>query len=278
MKFMVLSVDVLELPPWWQEIRHRLSNVMNDLRASILQYGFLHPIIVAKTPESRFIVVDGVTRFLAVESIGMDHIPCIVEEVKSDDELKMFKMAVSLNLAQGHLGSISKLKVVTYLTGKGMSIKDACAIIGVSESWFYHRRFMLELPKELQDMVESGEVSIADVKTLEGAKVSYTSARRTGAWSGKTPVEKRAGKKAPICEICGRQVYSGDRKWFPVHPMCWDMLNDLLHEVLIFSREKNKIMFFCRKCKQMVGRADFVAGVWTSQRTLDSPGGGERDE
>jgi len=195
-----------------------------------------------------------------------------VEEVKELDDLNAFKKAVLFNIAQSHLGIISKLKIVRFLVANGMSITDACKFIGRSEQWFRKYRVILDLSKEIQDMVEGGEITVSEVLALKNLRGEYEPLPGSGLHSVKRSSGRKRRKEAPQCEICGERVHSGDRKWFPVHPVCWDMLNDLLREVLIFSREKNKIMFFCRKCKQMVGRADYSAGIWTIQRTLGEGG------
>jgi len=278
MRFMVLPVDVLELPPWWQEIRHRLNDTMDDLKASILSHGFIHPVVVVKAPENRFLVIDGITRLLVAKEAGIRDIPAIVEEKESGNDLSAFKKAVLFNMAQSHLGIISKLKIVRFLVANGVSITDACKFIGRSEQWFRKYRLLLDLPKGIQDMVEGGEITVSEVLALKNLRGEYEPLPGSGLHSIKRSSGRRRRKEAPRCEICDEAVRSGDRKWIPVHPVCWDMLNDLLHEVLIFSREGNKIMFFCRGCGKMVGRADYSAGIWTIQRTLDSPGGGERDE
>jgi len=277
-KFMVLPVDVLELPPWWREVRHRLKSVKDELRFSILDNGFVHPIVVLRTLDDRFFVVEGVTRYMLAEELGIHELPCMVEEVKELDDLSAFKKAVLFNMAQSHLGIISKLKIVRFLAAKGVSITDACKFIGRSEQWFRKYRVLFDLPEEALDRIERGEIAVSEVIRAKDLEDGYEPLPGSGLHSVKRTSGRKRRKEAPICEVCDKKISLGDRKWIPMHGACWDMLNDLLREVLIFSREGKKVMLFCRRCKQMVGRADYSAGTWAIQRTLDSSGGGERDE
>jgi len=273
MKFMILPVDVLELPPWWREVKHRLKSVEDELRFSIMDNGFVHPIIVLRTPDNRFFVVDGVTRYMLAEELGIHELPCMVEEVKELDDLSAFKKAVLFNMAQSNLGIISKLKIVRFLATNGVSIVDACKLIGRSEQWFRKYRALLELAKETQDMIERGEITVSEVIRAKDFEGGYRPLPGSDSYPVRKSFRRKKRKEAPRCEICDKPIRSDDRKWVPMHRACWDMLNDLLHEVLIFSREENKIMFFCRRCKQMIGRADYSSGKWVVQRAL---GEGER--
>jgi len=276
MKFVFLPVDAIDLPCWWQEVKHRLDSVMNDLRASILNHGFVHPIVVIRTPEGRLLVIDGITRFLVAKDIGFRDIPAIVEEEENGDELDIFMKAVLFNMAQGHMGVISKLKVVRYMVANGKDITSACKLVGRSEQWFRKYRALLDLPKETQDMIERGEIAVSEVLARKDLESGYKTLPSSGSYSARKSFGRGRRGKAPECEICGKPVHSGGRKWVSVHGTCWVMLNNLLNEVLVFSRERNKVMFFCRGCGKMVGRADYSAGTWAIQRTLDSPGGGEQ--
>ncbi|WP_267402205.1 MULTISPECIES: DNA methyltransferase [unclassified Chryseobacterium] len=86
-----LQLSQLEIPEEWDElfdIKEKKQFIQN-LRKQIEKSGYCNPIVVFKF-EDKYIIVDGVLRFLAVQDLNLNEVDCIILDIcpNSRDEVK----------------------------------------------------------------------------------------------------------------------------------------------------------------------------------------------
>lgn len=81
----ITPVDITELKPYAEQpFKILLDNSMDELCASIEQYGVLSPIIVRPHSEGGYEVLSGHRRMKACELLGIEEVPVVVKELDDD--------------------------------------------------------------------------------------------------------------------------------------------------------------------------------------------------
>jgi len=273
MRVETLPLDVIELPEWAGEIRLRLPEVVQELKRSIMAYGFRVPVVVARRGSS-YIVLDGVTRLEAARELGLREVPCLVTEVGEDvEDVALFQQALDMNVAQAGYGPVSRLKAVAYLVRKGWVVEKACERVGVSVKWYEKYRPILELPREVQEQVERGELTLSEALSVKGAQVATSSLLSRGYSAARRPSGKRERKRPLECFICGKSIKARERAWRPFHRSCLEILDAILREGLRIERTGNHITAYCRRCNAPLFAADWDGVRWVVSTSLEEAGG-----
>lgn len=86
-----LKLSQLEIPEEWDELfdRKEKKQFIQNLKKQIEKSGYCNPIVVFKF-EDKYIIVDGVLRFLAVQDLNLNEVDCIILDIcpNSSDEVK----------------------------------------------------------------------------------------------------------------------------------------------------------------------------------------------
>ncbi len=134
---------------------------LEELTESVRKRGILQPIRVRPDPEplrDLFIIVTGETRFLAAKRAGLQAVPCIVDATNASpadilaDQLAENVMRADLkaiDLARG----IQRLKAVSKLSNQDIADRYAISPATISRAMA-----LLNLPSEIQAMVENGQI------------------------------------------------------------------------------------------------------------------------
>ncbi len=134
---------------------------LEELTDSVRKRGILQPIRVRPDPEplrDLFIIVTGETRFLAAKRAGLQTVPCIVDATNASaadilaDQLAENVMRANLkaiDLARG----IERLKAVSKLSNQDIADRYAISPATISRAMA-----LLNLPSEIQAMVENGQI------------------------------------------------------------------------------------------------------------------------
>lgn len=81
----IVPMDIKELKPYAEQpFKVFLDNSMDELCASIEQYGVLSPIIVRPHPEGGYEVLSGHRRMKACELLGIDEVPVVIKDLDDD--------------------------------------------------------------------------------------------------------------------------------------------------------------------------------------------------
>lgn len=86
-----LQLSQLEIPEEWDELfdRKEKKQFIQNLRKQIEKSGYCNPIVVFKF-EDKYVIIDGVLRFLAVQDLNLNEVDCIILDIcpNSKDEVK----------------------------------------------------------------------------------------------------------------------------------------------------------------------------------------------
>ena len=81
----IVPMDIKELKPYAEQpFKVLLDNSMDELCASIEQYGVLSPIIVRTHSEGGYEVLSGHRRMKACELLGIEEVPVVVKDLDDD--------------------------------------------------------------------------------------------------------------------------------------------------------------------------------------------------
>ena len=81
----IVPMDIKELKPYAEQpFKVLLDNSMDELCASIEQYGVLSPIIVRPHPEGGYEVLSGHRRMKACELLGIEEVPVVIKDLDDD--------------------------------------------------------------------------------------------------------------------------------------------------------------------------------------------------
>jgi len=130
---------------------------LDDLAASIRQYGILEPIIVRPT-NSHYEVVVGERRYRAAQQAGLDQVPVVVKEY-SDDEVMEINLVE--NVQREDLSAVEKAKLCAELRRRYPNNYQSWDVlakrIGVEPPTVRTWMRTLNMPEELQEMVAPRE-------------------------------------------------------------------------------------------------------------------------
>ena len=81
----IVPKDIKELKPYAEQpFKVLLDNSMDELCASIEQYGVLSPIIVRPHSEGSYEVLSGHRRMKACELLGIEEVPVVIKDLDDD--------------------------------------------------------------------------------------------------------------------------------------------------------------------------------------------------
>lgn len=136
---------------------------MHDLMASIKKHGILQPVIV--TPLSHgYMLIAGERRWRAAKELGLKKIPAIVRQADNADVLEL---ALIENIQREDLNPMEKALGFQELIKKFEFTQEQVAqAMGKNRSSITNYLRLLELPKEIQDHVSRGTISMGHARAL----------------------------------------------------------------------------------------------------------------
>ena len=145
---------------------------LNNLTNSIKQRGIIQPIIVRKSQDekTKHEIIAGERRWLAAQKAGLHEVPVLVIEA---DDLKSLEFAIVENVQRHDLNAIEEAQGYQRLIDDFSYDQESVAnFIGKSRSHVSNCLRLLNLPKEIIQLIENNKLSQGHAKTL--VAVSYT--------------------------------------------------------------------------------------------------------
>jgi ParB family transcriptional regulator, chromosome partitioning protein len=153
-------------PNPFQPRKHFDEAAMDDLRASISEYGVLVPIIVRKRGEN-FELVAGERRWRACATLQRPTIPAIVRESDDRDSLEV---AIIENLQRENLNPIEEAAGFSSLMDEyGFTQEDLAGRLGRSRPAVANSLRLLALPDAIKVMLVDGRLSAGHGRALLAA-------------------------------------------------------------------------------------------------------------
>ncbi|MEK4427586.1 ParB/RepB/Spo0J family partition protein [Solibacillus sp. FSL K6-1523] len=143
------------------------ETAITELTASIIEHGIIQPIIVRKKGKKYEIVV-GERRFRAAKQAGLMEIPAIVKDF---DEQQMMEVAILENLQREDLTPIEEADAYNSLINQlNFTQEDLARRLGKSRPHIANLIRLLQLPEEIRELVNSGDLSMGHGRALLGLK------------------------------------------------------------------------------------------------------------
>ena len=163
----VTELSIGELDPNQNQPRRDFSEEsISQLAQSIRDQGVLQPILVTRAPGGRFRIVAGERRWRAAREAGLDTIPCLIRELEPGQEKEI---ALIENLQREDLNPMETAAGIRALMDDcGYTQEDAARRLSMSRPAVANLLRLLTLPREVADMLRSGQLSAGHGRVLAG--------------------------------------------------------------------------------------------------------------
>ena len=136
---------------------------LSELSDSIKQNGVLQPILVRKKGD-KYEIVAGERRYQASKLAGLKEIPAIVRDI---DDAEVFQLALIENLQRSDLTPIEEARGYRQLLDtKGLTQEGLAKILSKSRSAIANTLRLMDLPQEVQDMMEEGQITPGHARAI----------------------------------------------------------------------------------------------------------------
>ena len=150
---------------------------LKELTESIRAHGVLQPILVQKNGSSYEILV-GERRWRAARMAGLKEIPAIVKDV---DKQEGAEIALIENIQREDLNSVEEARAYRSLLDEfGLTQEELASRVSKSRTAITNSLRLLQLDKDVLDLVESGELSAGHARailSINGKRAQYKAAR-----------------------------------------------------------------------------------------------------
>ncbi|MDK6803775.1 ParB/RepB/Spo0J family partition protein [Lactobacillus mulieris] len=165
------EVDELNLedirPNPYQPRKNFDDKSLKELSDSIKENGVFQPIIVRKSLDG-YEIIAGERRFRASKLAKKTTIPAIVRDF---DEAQMMEVAVLENLQREDLSPLEEAQAYEMLQKNlGLTQEEVSKRMGKSRPYIANYLRLLTLPKKAKKLLQHGELSMGQARTLLGLK------------------------------------------------------------------------------------------------------------
>ncbi len=150
---------------------------LEDLTASIAEKGVIQPLIVRPDPNNKggYQIVAGERRWRAAQRAKLHSIPVLVRELTDTEVLEL---AIIENIQRADLNAVEEAMGYRQLMDKfGHTQEKMAAALGKSRSHIANLLRLLNLPSEVQEYLQSGQISAGHARALVPAEDPVALAR-----------------------------------------------------------------------------------------------------
>lgn len=134
-----------------------------ELTDSIKQNGVLQPLLVRKKGAG-YEIVAGERRYQAAKAAGLTEVPVVIRDISDDD---VFKLALIENLQRSDLSPLEEAQGYRQLIKeKGLTQEELAKLLSKSRSAITNTLRLLDLPKEVQELVEEGKLTAGHARAI----------------------------------------------------------------------------------------------------------------
>ena len=153
-------------PNEFQPRRQFTKEEMDDLTSSVKAHGVLQPILVRRDPKdaNRYELIAGERRWRAAQAAQLHDIPAVVRDLSDTESLEL---ALIENLQREDLTAIEEARAFRRLMDEfGHTQERLAQALGKSRSLIANLVRLLDLPSEVQQMIERGQLSAGHGRLL----------------------------------------------------------------------------------------------------------------
>ncbi len=145
-----------------QPRRHFDESELASLAASIREHGVLQPVVVRRAGDDYELLV-GERRFRAAKAAGLPTLPAVIADAAPAERLEL---ALVENIQRSDLNPIELALAFRALADAGATQAEIGRRVSLDRSTIANHLRLLELPRELQEDVERGVLSVGHAKAL----------------------------------------------------------------------------------------------------------------
>ena len=160
---MEISVNDIE-PNTYQPRRNFREEALEELSASIREHGVVQPVVVRKLNDERYELVTGERRWRACRKIGLAKIPAVIKDF-NDQEIT--EIALIENIQREDLSALEEAGAYrTLLEEFSLTQEELAKRIGKSRSFIANMLRLLNLPLEVQMMIETNQLTAGHARAI----------------------------------------------------------------------------------------------------------------
>jgi len=139
---------------------------LEELTSSIKANGIIQPIIVRQAGDSGYQIIAGERRFRAAQKAGLTQIPVFL---RNATDQQMLELALVENIHRSNLKPIERSKAYqNYINTFNLTHNEAADRLGEDRSVVTNYIRLLELPTEIKDMLNAGDLTMGHAKAILG--------------------------------------------------------------------------------------------------------------
>ena len=160
-----VSIRISEIEPNREQPRKEFdSEALSELADSISQHGVLQPLLLRPMLSGGYRIVAGERRWRAARMAGLSEVPAVIREM-TDAEEKLF--ALIENLQREDLTPLEEARGFrTLIETQDFTQEEVSRTVGKSRPAVTNALRLLNLPEDIQKLLENGEISAGHARTL----------------------------------------------------------------------------------------------------------------
>lgn len=183
-----VSIKISEIEPNRDQPRKEFDEeALSELADSISQHGVLQPLLLRPMVSGGYRIVAGERRWRASRRAGLLEVPAVVREMTDTEEMLF---ALIENLQREDLTPLEEARgYQTLIESQGFTQEEVSQTVGKSRPAVTNAMRLLNLPQDIQEMLERGEITAGHARTLLSFKNEED--MRVGAQKAKQGISVR---------------------------------------------------------------------------------------
>jgi ParB family chromosome partitioning protein len=187
------------------------AEALGGLAESVRAQGVVQPIVVRPVGAGAYEIIAGERRWRAARAAGLATVPAVVRET---DDRESLVLALVENVARENLTAVEEARAYALLQDEfGLSLGEVAERVGRSKPSVSNRLRLLELPDDVLDRVERGQLSEGHARAVLSVPgneerrtlmrkiirdgLSVRAAERAARWAGARTKPRRAASVDP---------------------------------------------------------------------------------
>jgi ParB family chromosome partitioning protein len=153
-----------------QPRRHFDQNALNELAASLKQFGVLQPLIVSPQTDGNYRIIAGERRWRAAEIAGLTEVPAIIREPKEIEELEI---ALIENVQRVDLSPLEQAISIERLHQQfNLTYREIAGRLAKAETTVSNLVRLLQLPEDARQALAEGKISEGHARAILALKTT----------------------------------------------------------------------------------------------------------
>jgi len=160
-----VNIKIADIEPNREQPRKEFdSEALSELADSISQHGVLQPLLLRPMVSGGYRIVAGERRWRASRMVGLTEVPAIVREMTDTQEM-LFSLIE--NLQREDLTPLEEAKgYKTLIDIQQFTQEEVSRTVGKSRPVVTNALRLLNLPEDIQQLLEDGKISSGHARTL----------------------------------------------------------------------------------------------------------------